>query len=118
MAPRARGGDQESNPNARQGVPPIPPGVQDHNFHTQAVFEIQREIGKLETGLSGVENRLNGVETKLDTIATNLTTLSTTVDTLKPLFVWAGRGIWAGVGSAVIFLLSVFGMWLKHHMGW
>ncbi len=82
------------------------------------MFEIQREIGRLETGLEAATARLAGVETRLGTISTQLTVLSTTVDTLKPLFVWAVRGLWAVAGSILVFVLSLLGMWLKHHFGW
>jgi hypothetical protein len=92
--------------------------VQDHSFHTQAVFEIQRQIGKLEAGLTGVEGRLSNVESKLDAVHTQLTSLATTVDTLKPLFVWAVRGLWAIAAGIMIFILGVLSMWLKHHMNW
>jgi septal ring factor EnvC (AmiA/AmiB activator) len=88
--------------------------VQEHNFHTQAVFEIHKQVGKLESGLQNVENRLDAVEEKLDTVRSEIAKLNTTVETVKPLLVWACRGLLA----IVAFSLTVAGMWLKHHFGW
>ena len=91
--------DRTQHPVPRQGVPPIPAGVQDHSFHTQAVFEIQREIGKLEVGLETPTNRLSNVETKLSGVSIQLTELTTQISTLKPIFVWAVGALWAAAGS-------------------
>ncbi len=118
MAPRVRSTASETNPNPRQGVPPISPGVQDHNFHTQAVFEIHKEVGKLEAGLKSVEDRLSRVEVKLDSVATNLTELKTNVDAVRPFLKSIAVGIWSVAGSIGVFGLTMAGYWLKHHFGW
>jgi hypothetical protein len=118
LAPRPRNTSQETNPNPRVGVPPIPAGVQEHNFHTQAVFEIHKQVGKLESGLQGIENRLGRVETKLDLVAKDVAELKTTVDTIRPLLKAVVVGVWSAVGGLAAFGLVVFGMWLKHHNGW
>ena len=118
MAPRAKASEHETHPGTRLGIPLVQPGVQDHSFHTQAVFEIHLEIGKLEVGQSGVDARLKSVESKLDVISGQITVFCTTIETLRPVFIWAIRGIWGIFGAAVVFLLGVFSMWLKHKMGW
>jgi hypothetical protein len=110
--------EPDVNPNPRVGIPPIPSGIQDHSFHTQAVFEIHKQVGKLESGLQGIENRLGRVETKLDLIAKDAAELKTTVDTIRPLLKAAVVGVWSAVGGVAAFGLVVFGMWLKHHNGW
>lgn len=118
LVTKSKATGQESNPNPRQGVPPIPAGTQDHNFHTQAVFEIQREIGKLETGLKNVEDRLTRVESKLDCVATDINTLKTTIDNYRPLIKSLVVGIWGALGAVGIFGLTMLGYWLKHHLNW
>ncbi len=118
MSARAKSSGQESTPGPRQGIPSIPVGVQDHNFHTQAVFEIQREIGKLETGLDSVASRLTSVEAKLSGVSTQITELSTRIETLKPIVVWAMRALWGVLGSIVLFGLGLLSMWLKHYFAW
>ena len=68
MVAKSKTSEQDVNPNPRVGIPPIPSGIQEHSFHTQAVFEIHKQVGKLETGLQGTENRLGRVEAKLERI--------------------------------------------------
>lgn len=65
---RATNKPTESNPQPFVGTPAIPPGVQDHNFHTQAIFNIHGQVAGLEKGQKVVEERLLKVEDKLETV--------------------------------------------------
>ena len=59
----------EVTPPPTQGNPAaVPLGVQDHSFHAQAIYDINKQVGKLETGLENVEKRLEKAETKLEAI--------------------------------------------------
>jgi archaellum component FlaC len=55
-----------------EGSPLHQAGVQDHSFHAQAIFDINKQVAKLETGLEHIEKRLEKVETKLDNVATDI----------------------------------------------
>jgi hypothetical protein len=123
LAPRPNKNPIQSNQDATSPQPTLGPplhqlGTQDHSFHTQAVFEIHKQVGKLESSLQSIDNRLGHVETKLDLVSKDVAALKTTVDTIRPLLKAVVIAVWSAVGGLAAFGLVVFGMWLKHHNGW
>ena len=58
----------QSTPIPAQGNPLVQTGTQEHNFHTQFAFDVNKQIGKLEVGLEHIENRMDKVEIKLDQV--------------------------------------------------
>jgi hypothetical protein len=91
---------ESSFPRESSGSPPpiIPSGTQNHDFIAQAVHEINRTLGKLDSGFSSLDSRLSRVETKLDSINNDVVAAKATFGTLKWVF-----GI---VGSLCALLLA------------
>lgn len=58
----------QSTPAPAQGNPLVQTGTQEHSFHTQFAFDVNKQVGKLETGLEHIEKRLEKVELKLDQV--------------------------------------------------
>jgi len=58
----------QSTPAPAQGNPFVQAGTQEHNFHTQFAFDVNKQIGKLEVGLDHIEKRMEKVEGKLDQV--------------------------------------------------
>jgi hypothetical protein len=97
---------------------PIPFGVQDHSFVAQGIFDLNKQVAKLETSLESVGVRLTKVEDKLGQTSSDVASIKTTLETLKPIAKSVGRAIWTLVTIVATFGLTVLGMWLKHKMGW
>jgi len=117
--PKPRQPETETTPPAQTGVPPsIPTGVQDHSFVAQAIFDLNKQVAKLETGLGHVESRLGRVEDKVDGTKNDVTSIKATVDALRPIARSIGRGVWAIVIVVLTTCGAILGMWLKHKMGW
>ncbi len=91
--------------------------MQDHSFHTQAVFEINKQVAKLETSLENIEKRLEKVEAKLDSVSNDLNAMKTTLDTLKPIAKSVAVAIWGFVASVGALGLTMLGYWLKKRYG-
>ncbi len=91
--------------------------MQDHSFHTQAVFEINKQVAKLETSLDNIEKRLEKVEAKLDSVSNDLKAMKTSLDTLKPIAKSVAVAVWGAVTSAGLFGLTMLGYWLKKRYG-
>jgi hypothetical protein len=117
LAPRSRAVEQ-TNPIPIQSVPQIPAGIQDHSFHAQAIYDINKQVGKLEICLDHVEKRLEKVETKLSTLSSDVSSLKTQIDTLIPVAKSALSLLKWAIGIFAAFGLSILGMWIKHHFGW
>jgi len=57
-----------TTPPPQEGTPKIESVLQDHQFGLQFVFDVNKQIGKLEVCVEHVEKRLEKVETKLDAL--------------------------------------------------
>lgn len=108
----------QSTPPPAQGNPFVQTGTQDHSFHTQFVFDINKQVAKLETGLEYIEKRLEKVEVKIDQIQIDLTSLKTTSGHIEKLMGTIVKALWAIAGSLGVAGLGIFTFWLKHKMGW
>jgi hypothetical protein len=117
LAPRSRAVEQ-TNPTPLQSVPQIPSGIQDHSFHAQAMFDINKQVGKLEICLDHVEQRLEKVETQLSTLSSDVSLMRTQIDTLIPIAKSALNLLKWAIGILATFGLSILGMWIKHYFGW
>ena len=121
--PKPRQSETGTTPPPQTGVPsPIPAGVQDHNFVAQAVFDLNKQVAKLEVSLEHIESRLAKVEEKVDGTKSDVTSIKAMVDALRPIAKSIGRGVWAIVILVVGAMLTtggaILGLWLKHKMGW
>jgi len=108
----------QSTPPPAQGNPFVQTGTQEHSFHTQFVFDINKQVAKLETGLEHIEKRLDKVEVKIDLIQSDVSALKSSVETLSQSAKTVGKGIWAVFILLATFGLSVLSFWIKHKMGW
>ncbi len=104
-----------TTPPPQEGTPKIETGVQEHHFGTQFAFDVNKQLGKLETGLKNVEDRLTRVETKLDQVAIDINTLTTTIGNYRPMVKYLAIGIWGVLAGIGAFTLTMLGYWLKHH---
>lgn len=68
MAAKSRNTGPEENPKPPQGPPTFLPGIQDHSFHAQAIYDINKQVGKLEAGMEHVQKSLEKAEEKLEAV--------------------------------------------------
>jgi hypothetical protein len=118
LVTKSKNSEQGVNPNPNIGIPPIPSGIQDHSFHAQAIFDINKQVARLETGLESVDKRLVKVETKLDQVQIDIACLKTTATHIEALMKTSVKALSAIAGSLCVFGLGLLTIWLKHKMNW
>ena len=57
-------------------------------------------------------------QNKIESISRDVVQLKSQLAVLLPLAKSIGKSLQALVGGVLVFLLTVLGMWIKHHMGW
>jgi hypothetical protein len=82
------------------------------------MFDINKQVGKLEICLDHVEQRLEKVETQLSTLSSDVSLMRTQIDTLIPIAKSALNLLKWAIGILATFGLSILGMWIKHYFGW
>jgi hypothetical protein len=106
----------QSTPAPAQGNPFVQTGTQEHSFHTQFAFDVNKQVGKLETCMEHVEERLGKVEDKLDKMQADIAALNTTMGIIKPIATSVGKGVWAVFILLAGTVLSVAGAWVIHKL--
>jgi hypothetical protein len=79
-------------------APALPPRIDDatqgHNFGTQFAFDVNKQLGKLETCLDGVEKRLEKVEFKVDQMQVDIACLKTTTGHIETIMQSSVKALW------------------------
>ncbi len=57
-------------------------------------------------------------KTKIENVAKEVAEMKAMLRTVKPIAKSVAAGIWTLVCGVAAFLLTVAGMWMKHHFGW
>jgi hypothetical protein len=92
-------------------------GTQGHNFGTQFAFDVNKQLGKLETGLEQIEKRLEKIEDRTELMRSELTSLKSSIDTLRPIVENFIRGMWGVVIVILTGAVALIVYWAKSKLG-
>ena len=115
--PSKAGTPATTTPPAQEGTPKIESGVQEHHFGIQFAFDVNKQLGKLETGLQNVEKRLEKVETKLDQVQVDVACLQTSSEHIEKMLGSAVRACWGVFIVVLTGLVAILVYWAKAKLG-
>jgi len=85
---------------------------QDH------LYSIYQRLTTIESTQTFVVAAVDDSKTKIESITREVAEMKAMLRAVKPIAKSVAAGIWTLVCGVAAFLLTIAGMWAKHHFGW
>lgn len=82
------------------------------------LYNIYQRLTTIESTQAFVVAAVDDSKTKIENVAKEVAEMKAMLRTVKPIAKSVAAGIWTLVCGVAAFLLTVAGMWMKHHFGW
>lgn len=114
MAPPKRPLRDQEEPSPDVVSVPGGGGTASHDH----LYSIYQRLTTIESAQSYMTATVDDSKTKIEALVAELGQVKAMLKVVKPIGKWIAIGVWAIVCGVTGFLLTLAGMWAKHHFGW
>jgi hypothetical protein len=82
------------------------------------LYGIYQRLTSVESSQAYMTATVDDSKTKIETLSREFTEAKTRFDTLLPIAKSIAKTLKGILAAICLFLLSLLGMWVKHHFGW